>query len=95
MFNSEQNHPLQASTMGYTLHHILDECDIDVPVFHFHSLRHSHVALLLNAGVDIYTISQRLGHSRFDITLNTYAYLIDEQKKRNDKKVIKALEKLP
>lgn len=95
VFNSEQNHPLQASTMGYTLHHILDECDIDVHGFHFHSLRHSHVALLLNSGVDIYTISQRLGHSRFDITLNTYAYLIDEQKKRNDKKVINALEQLP
>lgn len=94
VFNSEQNNPLQASTMGYTLHHILDECDINAPGFHFHSLRHSHVALLLNKGVDIYAISKRLGHARFDITLNTYAYLVDEQKKKNDDKIVKALNDL-
>ena len=77
------------------LRHILHELDIDAPGFHIHSLRHSHVALLLNSGVDIYSISKRLGHSRFDITLNTYAYLIEEQQKRNEDKIVKALENLP
>lgn len=53
--------------------------------FHFHSLRHSHVAYLLSQGIDLYTISKRLGHSSMMTTGKIYAYLIDEyQQKQND-----------
>lgn len=62
--------------------------------FHFHSLRHSHVALLLANGIDIYAISRRLGHADVSITANTYAYLIDEYKVKTDQQIIKALDKL-
>jgi integrase len=74
VFYSKQNYPLQASTLGYTLHKSLDEVKIDTPGPRFHILRHSHVALLLNSRVVIYTVSRCLGHTRFDITLNTYEY---------------------
>lgn len=94
VFYSGNNQPLQASVCCYALHTLLDKAGIQARGFHFHSLRHSHVALLLDKGIDIYAISQRLGHSRFDITLNTYAYLIKEQKKRNDQKILKALQSL-
>lgn len=62
--------------------------------FHFHSLRHSHVALLLSNGVDIYAISKRLGHSNITTTANTYAYLIDEYKNKTDQKIVKILQNL-
>ena len=62
--------------------------------FHFHSLRHSHVALLLSDGVDIYAISKRLGHSNITTTANTYAYLIDEYRDQADKKIVNFLDTL-
>lgn len=85
---------VQASTVGYELKKLLSECKIKAPNFHFHSLRHSHVALLLSKGIDIYSISQRLGHASFQITLSTYAYLIDEKKQKDNKKIVAALDSL-
>lgn len=62
--------------------------------FHFHSLRHSHVALLLAQGIDLYAISKRLGHSNLSTTANVYAYLIDEYKDKTDQQIINALKAL-
>ena len=43
-----------------------------------HDLRHTHATLLLAQGVDIKTISQRLGHSNISITMNTYTDVLQE-----------------
>ena len=48
-----------------------------VPGKPFHSLRHTHASMLIRAGVDILTISRRLGHSKAAITLDTYGHLIE------------------
>jgi integrase len=42
----------------------------------FHSLRHTHASHLIAAGLDILTISRRLGHGTPAITLNVYGHLI-------------------
>ena len=62
--------------------------------FHFHSLRHSHVAFLLSQNIDLYIISKRLGHSDIGTTSRIYAYLIDEYKARSDEKISGSLDKL-
>ncbi|KAF0354751.1 tyrosine-type recombinase/integrase [Pediococcus acidilactici] len=72
----------------------LSELNISKHNFHFHSLRHSHVAYLLSQGVDIYPIARRLGHSDITTTTRTYAYLIDEYKDRNDAIIIAGLDRL-
>lgn len=41
----------------------------------FHALRHTHASQPIDAGVDIVTISKRLGHAKPDITLRIYAHL--------------------
>ena len=46
-----------------------------MPDVTFHSLRHTHASQLIDAGVDIVTISRRLGHAKPDITLRIYAHL--------------------
>jgi integrase len=46
-----------------------------LPMVSFHSLRHYHASTLIRAGVDILTISRRLGHSTAAITLNVYGHL--------------------
>lgn len=73
---------------------MLEKLNINRHNFHFHSLRHSQVAILLANGVDIYAISKRLGHSNISTTTRIYAYLVDEYKKKSDKKIVKALDKL-
>ena len=40
-----------------------------------HDLRHSHASFLINNGVDVLLISQRLGHSNIAMTLNVYSHL--------------------
>lgn len=94
VFNSRLNSHLSVSSLSYVLRHLLKKLGIDAPGFHFHSLRHSHVALLLSEGVDIYAISKRLGHASFQTTLSTYAYLIDEKEKKEDDKIRKVLDSL-
>jgi integrase len=41
----------------------------------FHALRHTHASALIAGGVDIVTISRRLGHSSPTVTLRTYSHL--------------------
>lgn len=48
----------------------------------FHDLRHTHASILLYKGVDIKTISERLGHSDILTTLNIYTHIIAEQPQR-------------
>lgn len=55
--------------------------------FHFHSLRHVHVAYLLSQGMDLYAISKRLGHSDISTTTKVYSYLIDEMKAKSENQV--------
>jgi integrase len=46
-----------------------------MPGITFHSLRHSHASQLVSEGVDIVTISKRLGHAKPAVTLAVYAHM--------------------
>jgi integrase len=60
---------------------------IGMPEVSFHALRHTHASQLIDAGVDIVTISKRLGHAKPDITLRVYAHLFN----RDDGKAAAAI----
>lgn len=92
IFNTRKNGPIASDTVNYLLKKICTELKIPTTSAHIHELRHAHVAMLMNDGVDIAAISRRLGHANIKVTMDTYAYLIDEQKERNDAKIIKALD---
>lgn len=47
----------------------------------FHDLRHTHVALLGQAGVHPQVVSERLGHSSVSFTLQIYGHTFDQQDK--------------
>jgi integrase len=55
---------------------------LGLPEITLHGLRHTHASQLIDAGVDIVTISKRLGHATPDVTLRVYAHLFhrDEDK---------------
>ena len=48
-----------------------------LPPVPFHALRHTHASMLLGAGVDVLTVSRRLGHGKASVTLGTYGHLIE------------------
>ena len=48
---------------------------LSLPKVMFHALRHTHVSALIAAGLDVVTISRRIGHSKPTVTLNTYGHL--------------------
>ena len=83
-----------SSSVNRTLRIFLKKCEVNKPSFHFHSLRHTHVAYLLAHSVPLYAISKRLGHSNITTTANRYAYLIDEFKELSDIKIDEALSQI-
>lgn len=62
----------------------------NIPKIRFHDLRHTHASLLLYLGIDIKTISERLGHSNIGITMNTYTHVLKEL----DTKAAKAIDEI-
>ncbi len=80
-----------STALNKCLRSIMRAAGIEKQGFHFHSLRHVHVAYLLAKGVDIYGISKRLGHANISITQNTYAYLIDEFQAKNNDEILRKL----
>jgi integrase len=48
-----------------------------LPLVSFHALRHTHASTLIRAGVDVLTISRRLGHAKAAMTLDVYGHLME------------------
>lgn len=46
-----------------------------LPRVTFHALRHAHASALIAAGLDVVTVSRRLGHGSAAITLRVYGHL--------------------
>lgn len=53
--------------------------ELQIP-FNFHSLRHTHATMLLEADVNIKDIQHRLGHSKLSTTMDTYSHITDKLK---------------
>lgn len=88
-----QDVPIGAS-LSEVLKNALNKADIHKKNFHFHSLRHVHVAYLLSHGVDIYVISKRLGHANVSVTQNIYSYLLDEYQHASDDLILEKLSEI-
>lgn len=48
---------------------------LKLPKVTLHALRHTHVSQLIAAGLDVVTVSRRIGHSNPTVTLTVYAHL--------------------
>ena len=82
VFSSNERHtePLAATTITKALNQTLKRAHITKHV-RFHDLRHTHATWLIMAGVNIKTVSSRLGHSSVVITLNRYTHALPKQDK--------------
>ncbi|MDT3392473.1 MAG: site-specific integrase [Bacillota bacterium] len=83
-----------SNAVNKTLRESLKKIGVEKRGFHFHSLRHTHVAYLLANQIDLYAISKRLGHSDIGTTSRVYSYLIDEYKAKTDTEIENALKQI-
>lgn len=52
--------------------------DAGLPYIRIHDFRHSHASYLINKGVNMYTVSRRLGHSSIQMTIDRYTHLLPD-----------------
>lgn len=67
-------------TIQYRFKKILHKCDIQY--FNFHLLRHAFATRCVSKGLDLKSLSEILGHSNIQMTLNLYVHSTIQQKKR-------------
>lgn len=67
-------------TLQYRFRKILEECGVGY--FRFHMLRHAFATRCVEKGFDSKSLSEILGHSSIQITLNLYVHSTLQQKRR-------------
>ena len=71
--------PVEPRTMQYRFRSILK--NVNLPSVHFHALRHCFASRCISLGFDVKALSELLGHSSVEITLNRYVHSSFEQKR--------------
>lgn len=82
VFVNAQGQPVDIRVIENRFKHALINCNL--PVVTFHSLRHSSITykLMLSNG-DIKSVQGDSGHSQIHTTMNIYAHILDEERKKN------------
>ena len=76
LFANLEGGPLQPSNLSSDWGDLAGR--LGMPDVTFHGLRHTHASQLIDGGVDIVTISKRLGHAKPSVTLAIYAHLFQK-----------------
>ena len=74
LFTKLNGEPMHPNTPEKHLKKILERAGL--PPVSLHSLRHTNATLLISGGVNVRTVSARLGHSQTSTTMNIYAEAI-------------------
>lgn len=61
-----------------------------LPLIRLHDLRHTNASHLFSSGIDIHTISKRLGHTKVSFTMDRYGHALDD----NDHKASEKLKEI-
>mgnify|MGYP000152824535 CR=1 FL=1 len=72
LFTNQDGKPMSPSTPLNRLKKLLDR--LGLRQVSLHSLRHTSATLLIQQGVNVRTVSSRLGHSQTSTTMNIYAH---------------------
>ncbi len=74
IFSNVDGGPLSPSTVSHNFSKALKKAGL--PHMRFHDLRHTHATLMLEQGIHPKVVSERLGHSSINITLDTYSHVL-------------------
>lgn len=75
VFTDADGAPLSPQRTTHRFRRLVRRLD-DVPTIRLHAVRHTHATLLLQAGVPIKVVSERLGHATIAMTLDVYAHVL-------------------
>lgn len=75
---SGKEKPIEPRAMQYRFQKILK--NVKLPSVHFHALRHIFASTCMKLGFDVKALSELLGHSSIELTLNRYVHSSLEQK---------------
>ena len=89
LFFDKNENPIAQDVLSKKFNRFLKDNDLDH--IRFHDLRHSHVTLLINSKVPIKVISERVGHSNVNTTLNIYAHTLKEMDSEASDKISEVL----
>lgn len=73
VFCKPDGRPLNGTAVTHAFQSVLVAAGL--PALRFHDLRHTHVALLINLGVQPRLIMDRLGHSTIATTMDIYGHI--------------------
>lgn len=91
IFTDNNGYPLVIKKLSQWIQSIMSMTDIDKNITS-HSFRHTHCALLIEAGVHIKEIQERLRHKDINTTMNIYAKITESYKKDASQKFSKLME---
>ena len=74
VFGHLGNRLLDPSTVSHNFTVLIRRTGL--PYLNFHGMRHTHASILIANGVDIKTVSARLGHASTSFTLDIYGHLL-------------------
>lgn len=80
LFHTRDGKPLTPSNINRAFRKTLKKAGIGH--VRFHDLRHTHTTFLINNGVDVKTVSARIGHEDVRLTLNQYTHVVTASDKR-------------
>ncbi len=81
VFTDVNGYPLVIKKLSTWIQAIMKKTDITNKHISTHSFRHTHCALLIEAGVHIKEIQERLRHKYINTTMNIYAKITNSYKK--------------
>lgn len=76
VFATALGHPLNPNNVQRSFYRLM--ATAGVPRIRLHDLRHTHATWLLKDGQPVKVVSERLGHSKTSITLDTYAHVLPD-----------------
>lgn len=85
VLTGESDKYIEPRTMENHFKKVLERCNIDY--VNFHVLRHTFATRCIEAGFDIKSLSEILGHASVAITMNCYVHPSMELKRENMKKL--------
>ena len=92
VFTDLNGYPLVIKKLSTWIQAIMKKTDITNKHISTHSFRHTHCALLIEAGVHIKEIQERLRHKDINTTMNIYAKITNSYKKDASQKFSKLME---
>ncbi|AUW94949.1 hypothetical protein BXT84_14115 [Sulfobacillus thermotolerans] len=78
VFATQNGTPISPNNLRRTFRRVLKKCGL--PPYHVHDLRHTYATLLYDTTKNIKLVSEMLGHTSTQITIDTYTHTTDHAK---------------